>query len=516
MSVRIESGRLRVCFAIILGIITALPLPLAAQQTDANAGLTDCGQKSSLDGYRFSGCGSSPESARDALAKSIRVKTSSTVESSYTEEERTRAVNIQAKLDYQVREISEIDLTGQKTVKVCEEPVVYCAGIKEEDLKKGILGLIDQLRVTKLDALPTEGIDRMHRVDEILHNLHQVRSLSPIVNIRRHRYTFIDQLEKQLLDIRKDIKASQIVIRVNIPGSTVDIRERRFSTDVPIPLGAGTYDYIVTAPGHCPIKGNFELDEEETNDVQVKLKGNELPRIRLVANHPTAWLKVQGRQIGVGRDFVFKRCDGGQSYTVQFEGRSETGVLNLRPGMKHVVKRSYLSRSARKKLLTQGARYRSGSRVAIMYEGASPLSGVDTAWVNQARFDYARNRGPLTWGGGIRYGQNAKDSLFDGFIRLGLQFTHFGQSTPLNLWHSKLLIPYMDFAVGFGRHRLHRNGNETTRFGPNFVDNHLLLESGLGLLTPISTDIGLDMRIAHGWTMERPLNVGIGLVINLN
>ena len=64
-------------------------------------------------------------------------------------------------------------------------------------------------------------------------------------------------------------------------------------------------------------------------------------------------------------------------------------------------------------------------------------------------------------------------------------------------------------------HSLRRNDVSSTRFGPSFFDNKMLLESGLGLLMPVSSDIGLDIRLAHSWTMERSLALGLGLVINL-
>jgi len=399
------------------------------------------------------------------------------------------------KSDMQLCGISTIEKNGQQCAVVKRSALERCAKNK----------LSAQLRYTE-NNLPA-GNQKLSTANQWLNEIGSSRRLYQFVGdaLAKNDLSKLDGIEKKLRTI-----INKQFVSFNIAGENIKILiddKIKATPNKAIELEIGEHSYNITAKGYCPISDKFELGLHESETINIDLIDYRFPELTFSSNYSGVSVTASGEKRNLGSTVIIDKCDGLLNYAFTFEGNTQSGSIDLQPGMKKEIRETFVSKEDMQRNRNLVRHYEKSTLWQVHYQhfllnrqpnGIESLSGLKLSknTLKQA----------LRSGYELIYAQDDDNNFaveFNGKIEL--QLVNFGKNdSPLHIG-SVVFIPHIGLDIGLGYHEL----NDKTSFeNPNssnwekFYKSYVVARPNIGVDLPISKDIGLSFGYGRSLYMN--------------
>ncbi len=413
---------------------------------------------------------------------------------------------------------SEMDLCGVSIVKRNGQ---QCAIVKHNSLVNCAKNKLDEQLTYRIKNLPDKGTEKRKTAEKWAINIASSDGL----------YTFVrDQLDQQKLDelksIENDLKKllNKQFVLFNIVGEGIKIVVNDSANVRPnqyVSLNVGKHSYRITAPNHCAVEDSFELSAKNRKVIPIDLSSYGYPELTFSSNQSGVRLTVDGKKQRVGSTVTFKKCEGLINYAFNFEGNTEDGKIELKPGIKSEIRETFVSKAEMQRNRTLVKNYEQSNLWQIHYQYISlnrQSQNIDSLYgIKLAKSKLNR---AIRTGYELIYAQDDNENYaaeINGKIKL--QLLNFGKkNSPLHIG-SVVFIPHIGLDVGLGYHRLDKQTNFDNPDSSNwesFYKSYVVARPNIGTDLPINKDISISIEYGRSLFMNEADTFSAGLNIRTN
>ena len=413
---------------------------------------------------------------------------------------------------------SEMDLCG---VSIVERNGQQCAIVKHNSLVNCAKNKLDEQLTYRINNLPDKGTEKRKTAEKWIVNIASSDGL----------YTFVrDQLDQQKLDelktIEKDLKKllNKQFVLFNIAGEnikivvndSVDVRPNQY-----VSLSVGNHSYRITAPNHCAVEDNFELSSKNRKVIPIDLSKYGYPELTFSSNQTGVALTVDGKTERLGSTVTFKKCEGLIGYAFNFEGNTEDGKVELKPGMKSEIRETFVSKAEMQRNRTLVKNYEQSHLWHVQYQYFSlnrQTQNIDS--LHGIKLAKSKLNQAIRTGYELIYAQDDNENYaveINGKIKL--QLLNFGKKdSPLHIG-PVVFIPHIGLDLGLGYHRLDKQTNFDNPNSSNwesFYKSYIVARPNIGTDLPINKDISISIEYGRSLFMNESDTFTAGLNIRTN
>ena len=464
---------------------------------------------------KFTACGKTRKEAMELLSQTI----SSRISDSFTSKETAKNEDEKIEISKEVSIQSNVHLSN---VEWSEKDDEVCVSQGYEELLSATLARLE--RVSECEQqMPEQPKLKERVVSACLSDIRFVSEIYPIFwgDMSESYRQIAKSLEMQaarLEDLGGKIFFQSI--RVDAKASDgklfIDKVEQPMSTPLFVPPGEVLIE--IKSDKRCDFSKKITVQDRKQVVLQPELSKVDFPQVTFEVGQKGANLTVDGRLNAANRVLVFSRCSGKIPYKLMLrDGESETGQVELEPGLKDVIQLRVLTLKERKQLSVLATSFDRSGLLTGKYILAYPFSEKldDNSVINQFDVTYTVGRGAFRYGGGASYGFSGTSThLFEAYGVLAAQLTNFGKN-PLHIAGTLAVIPYLSVDLGFGLHAFETNVSERRSDFGSFVNSYVIARGHAGARIAFNEELSFEFDFSHNLTMERALGLNLGVSVRL-
>ena len=220
-----------------------------------------------------------------------------------------------------------------------------CAYVVKAELLLATEKMAYKLEGFKIARLPQEPKEKLKQIDSWIKHINVTYSLMQVFSkeFTREQLKSVTAKKSLLVEERKKIIPQSMVFHVlGTTNAEIVINGKEIKANKRLFFPAGTYNYVVSAKGYCPLKGSIELEALEDEVISINLDGQQYPTVLFVSDIDFTAM-VDGISIQPNVRKTIERCSQEVPYLVKVNTQSYQGSLDLDPGEVITKNFSFLS-----------------------------------------------------------------------------------------------------------------------------------------------------------------------------
>ena len=457
----------------------------------------------------YEGRGSTPEQARDALARNILTNAQSKIASETQVSEKAFTQNF----NHSYKQSSNIILTGIKMTQ--DEKGEFTATLDRAQFKKDAELTLDRVIAVCDTQLPEAWQPKRKILKQCKEDVDAAVSMAGIIG----KEAAITQLSELRATIYSEYDKALIIISSR-PEMGYSLDGNTFENGMSHPVNSGEHTIIWQGKGYCKHQETFTINEGEEQSFNPKL--DKSPRITFQSRNSDASLTVNGKIATLDEIYTLPECEGTLSYSISNDYDAKTDSITLKPNLNKKVNLRLLTKEgaakkqqnemlAERKLKERQMRTAKHSHSFTDLNAWQVLYGYSVANnyenTHRLRLENVKNFKALRYGLGIMYGSSENSKEYEAYAQAAVQLPEFG-GYPLNIYGWSF-VPYAGAELGLGYHERY-NLNSKIKVD-KFSRDTLVVRYLVGVDIPISNDLAIKLQTSKQTSMEKSLEFNAGV-----